>query len=107
MSDQYETADRNATELEQTLRRMLRKHIDESRKCILADVEKRLKQSDDDVEALKTADAFARAASENLRRRRLHCKVGLFVSVIGHYRMMLGDSAKNIISQPTPSKATI
>lgn len=107
--DQYEAADRNATELEQTLRRMLRKHIDESRKCILADVEKRLKQSDDDVEALKTADALQDKKLRELKKKvtQLTVKVGLFVSVIGWLlHMMFGDSAKNIISQLTPSKAT-
>lgn len=107
--DQYEAADRNATELEQTLRRMLRKHIDESRKCILADVEKRLKQSDDDVEALKTADALQDKKLRELKKKvtQLTVKVGLFVSVIGWLlHMMFGDSAKNIISQLVPSKAT-
>ena len=106
--DQYETADRNATELEQTLRRMLRKHIDESRKNILADVEKRLKQSDDDVEALKTADALQDKKLRELKKKvtQLTVKVGLFVSVIGWLlHMLFGDSAKNILSQLTPSKA--
>lgn len=107
--DQYEAADRNVTELEQSLRRLLRKHIDESRKTILADVDSRIKQSEEDVEALKSADALQDKKLRELKKKvtQLTVKVGLFVSVIGWLlHMMFGDSAKSIISQLSPSKST-
>ena len=106
--EQYEAADRNATELEQTLRRVVRKHISESREHILADVDKRLKQSEEEVEALKTADALQDKKLRELKKKvtQLTVKVGLFVSVIGWLlHMLFGDSAKSIVSQLTNSKS--
>lgn len=107
--DQCEAAEHNATELEQTLRRLMRKHVDASRDKIMSDVDERLKQSDDDLEALKAADALQDKKLRELKKKvtQLSVKVGLFVSVIGWLlHVAFGDSAKNIVAQLTNSKAT-